>query len=40
MAYLSRAKRVEQIVAGATQFFSEQGLSGQTRGLSASLGIA
>ena len=40
MAYLSRAKRVEQIVAGATKFFSEQGLSGQTRELSASLGIA
>lgn len=40
MTYLSRSKRVEQIIAGATKFFSEQGLSGQTRELSASLGIA
>lgn len=40
MTYLSRSQRVEQIIEGATKFFSEHGLSGQTRELSASLGIA
>lgn len=40
MAYLSRSEREQQIIEGAIRFFSEQGLSGQTRELSASLGIA
>ncbi|MBU3724906.1 MAG: TetR/AcrR family transcriptional regulator [Burkholderiaceae bacterium] len=40
MTYLSRSKRVAQIIEGATKFFSEHGLGGQTRELSASLGIA
>ena len=40
MTYLSRSQRVEQIIDGATKFFSEHGLAGQTRELSASLGIA
>ena len=40
MTYLSRSQRVEQILEGATKFFSEHGLAGQTRELSASLGIA
>jgi AcrR family transcriptional regulator len=40
MAYLSRKEREAQIIEGATHFFSEHGLSAQTRELSASLGIA
>jgi AcrR family transcriptional regulator len=35
-----REARVDQIIAGAAQFFSENGLSGQTRELAKFLGIA
>jgi len=40
MPATKREARVEQIVAGAAQFFSEHGLGGQTRELSSFLGIA
>jgi AcrR family transcriptional regulator len=40
MPAIKRNARVEQIVAGAIQFFSENGLSGQTRELSRFLGMA
>lgn len=40
MPHLKGAKRAKQIIHGATRFFAERGLSGQTRELSASLGIA
>lgn len=40
MPATKREARVEQIIAGAAQFFSEHGLGGQTRELSSFLGIA
>lgn len=40
MPATKREARVEQIIAGAAQFFSEHGLGGQTRELSNFLGIA
>ncbi|MBU6143349.1 MAG: TetR/AcrR family transcriptional regulator [Betaproteobacteria bacterium] len=40
MAATKREARVEQIIAGAAQFFAEHGFAGQTRELSSFLGIA
>jgi len=40
MPATKREARVEQIIASAAQFFSEHGLSGQTRELASFLGIA
>ena len=40
MPVTKREARVEKIIAGAAQFFSEHGLGGQTRELSNFLGIA
>ena len=39
MAYMRREERRAQILEGAAIFFAENGLNGQTRELSASLGI-
>ena len=39
MAYMRREERRSQILEGAAIFFAENGLTGQTRELSASLGI-
>jgi AcrR family transcriptional regulator len=39
MAYMRREERRSQILEGAAIFFAENGLNGQTRELSASLGI-
>jgi len=39
MVYLRRAERRAQIIAGATAFFAQQGLSGQLRDLAKSLDI-
>jgi AcrR family transcriptional regulator len=36
---LSREERIRNIVAGATEFFAEHGMTGQTRDLAAQLGI-
>ena len=40
MPATKREARIEKIIAGAAQFFSEHGFGGQTRELSSSLGIA
>jgi AcrR family transcriptional regulator len=39
MPATKREARIEQIISGAAQFFSEHGFGGQTRELSSSLGI-
>ena len=36
---LSRDERMQQIVSGATAFFAEHGIGGQTRDLAATLGV-
>ncbi len=36
---LSRDERLQQIVSGATAFFAEHGIGGQTRDLAATLGV-